>query len=445
MKKMKQKKKKMRNGSILFSFGFLFLVAATASAASVPVLAKPQTVPVVSPALYVLAEDNSMAMAGLLGTSIEFEADDFARAVNLSRVDSITVTKAPPMTDGELRVGSTVVSAGQTISGANLSLLSYTAKSRSLTTSSFRFRVGESPVELTCKLYLLDKANASPTLHMVPKTSLEVSTHRNITLYGTLPCYDPDGDETIIEIVSYPETGLLTLTDRKTGAYTFIPGENYTGKDSFTYVARDIYGNYSASATVSLTVVKPTTSAVYADMEDSPSYNAALTMTEAGVMGGTQVGGSTYFYPSRTVSRGEFVVMAMQTLGIREVADVDQTVFSDDSAIPSEIKGYVATAYELGYIQGEIDENGHRCFYPSREITRAEAAVMIGNMIDAATPTVTPGFTDSSEIPAWAASSLYSLNSMGIMTAADGSIEPTAAVTRGDAAEILSALLITLE
>ncbi|MBE6546112.1 MAG: hypothetical protein E7668_01565 [Ruminococcaceae bacterium] len=445
MKKMKRRNQRNRRNPVLFSFGFLFLVIAATSAASVSVFAEPESPAVVSPALYVLAEENSMAMAGLKGGSIEFEADDFARAVNLSKVESITVTKAPPITDGELRVGGTVVTGGQTVSGANLSLMSYTAKNESLTTSSFRFRVGDSPLELTCKLYLLDKVNYSPTLSMVPKTSLEVSTHRNITLYGTLPCHDPDGDETIIEIVSYPETGLLRLTDRTTGAYTFTPGENYTGKDSFTYVARDLYGNYSAAATVSLTVMKPTTSVVYADMEDSPSYNAALTMTEAGVMSGTQVGSNTYFYPTRTVSRGEFTVMAMHTLGISEVADAERTVFADDKDIPSGIKGYIATAYELGYIQGEINENGQRCFYPNREITRAEAAVMIGNMINAATPTATPSFSDSAEIPAWAASSLYSLNSMGIMTAADGSIEPSATVTRGDAAEILSALLVTLE
>lgn len=434
----------MKRKTALFSFCLTFLILETASAGILTVEAKTETAPV-SPALSVLAEENSMAMAGLKGSDISFEHDDFARAVNLAKVSSVTITQVPPVTDGTLCIGQTIVNNGQTISAANLSLLNYTASNADITTSSFRFSVGDSPVEITCYLYLLDQVNHSPTLSMVPQTSLHVSTHRNITLYGTLPCYDPDGDRTIIEIVSYPESGILILTDRSTGEYTFTPGENYTGKDSFTYVARDQYGNYSASATVSLTVTKPSTSVVYADMINSPSYNAALTMTENGIMSGTQVGAGTYFYPSHTVSREEFVVMAMNAMGITQTTNRSQTVFADDHEISESMKGYIATAYELGYIKGETNENGERCFFPQRTITRAEAAVMLGNMLSVATPTVTPTFSDSSAIPAWASSSLYSLNALGIMTAADGNISPLSSVTRGDAAEILCAVMAVTE
>ena len=440
---MKNRKRAVKRKSVLFSLCFVFLLWI-----AVPVLtptveavkANSDTAPV-SPALYVLAEENSMAMAGLKGSSISFEHDDFARAMNLSEISSVTITQTPPVTDGELRVGQTVVNSGQTISAANLSLLQYTAGGADIATSSFRFTVEDSPVEITCHLYMLDRVNHSPTLSMVPKASLNVSTHRNITLYGTLPCYDPDGDETQIEIVSYPESGILILTDRKTGDYTFTPGENYSGKDSFTYVARDRYGNYSAAATVSLTVTKPSTSVVYADMLTSRSYNAALTMTEQGIMSGTQVGSETYFYPSRSVSRGEFVVMAMNAMGITKVPDTQQTVFADNAEIPVAMRGYIATAYDLGYIQGELREDGTRCFAPNRAITRAEAAVILGNMLNAATPTVTPTFSDSEEIPAWAAPSIHSLSAMGVMTPVGGSISPLSEVTRGDAAELLCALM----
>ena len=437
---MKTRKHAIPKRTALFSLCFVFLFWIAAPVLTLSVEAKADVAPV-SPALYVLAEQNSMAMAGLRGGSISFEHDDFARAMNLSEIDSVTITQVPPVTDGELRVGQTVVNSGQTVSAANLSLLQYTASGADITTSSFRFTVEDSPVEITCHLYLLDRANHSPTLSMVPKTSLNVSTHRNITLYGTLPCYDPDGDETIIEIVSYPESGILILTDRKTGDYTFTPGENYSGKDSFTYVARDKYGNYSASATVSLTVTKPTTSVVYADMADVRSHNAALTMTEQGIMSGTQVGSETYFYPARTVSRGEFVVMAMHAMGITKLPDTDRTVFADDSEIPDAMKSYVATAYELGYIQGETRADGQRCFSPNRAITRAEAAVILGNMVDAAVPTVTPTFSDSTQIPAWAAPSIYSLHSMGLLPTSGGSVSPLSPVTRGDAAELLCALM----
>lgn len=395
----------------------------------------------VSPALYVLAEEYGMAMAGLTNTGIEFEKDDFKRATNLSKIESVTVTKIPPVADGELRLGNTVITGTQTISAANLSKLSFVAANKNATVSSFKFRVNSSPIDITCSLYMLDKYNASPVLNTESKNFLDVSTHKNVTLYGTLPCYDPEGDETIIEIVSYPETGSLILTDKNTGEYTFTPLGGFSGKDEFKYVARDVYGNYSASATVTVSVTKPTSSVVYSDMIDSPAYNAALTMTEKGIMCGASVGDKTYFYPEQTVSREQFIVMAMNSLGMTKLTNIEKTVFADDSDISDSMRNYIGVAYELGYIKGEVGKDGALCFYPDREITRAEAACILVNMIDAATPTVKVDFDDSKDIPTWAAPSIYSLNYMGIMTADGGNISPNEALTRGSAAEILTALI----
>ena len=435
--------KKRRTALFSFSFCFLFFFLATSTTAAFSVDVAAASDAIVSPALYVLAEDNSMAMAALRGNAVSIEAEDCARALNLSSVKEITVTETPPLTDGELRVGSTVLNRGQTVSGSNLDLLSYHATS-DVTTSSFRFRVGDAPYEITCNLYLLDKVNHAPTLSSVPKNSLNVSTHRNITLYGTLPCYDPDGDQTTIEIVSYPERGILVLSDPASGDYTFTPGEDYAGKDSFTYVARDVYGNYSAAATVSLTVTKPASSVVFHDIVDEPYYNAALTMAEEGIMSGTQIGASCYFYPDREVSRAEFCVMAMNAIGMTEVTPASTTVFSDDAAIPTDAKSYIAAAYELGYVKG-LYRDDVLCFEPNRAITRAEAAVMLGNMIGAATPTIAPSFSDAESIPAWASSSLSALTALGILDTEAGNVEPLNSVTRADAAEMLCALMRSVE
>ncbi|MBQ8140235.1 MAG: S-layer homology domain-containing protein [Clostridia bacterium] len=425
--------------NVLFSFCFLLVVIVASSAAAFAADASDESLPV-SHGLYVLAEENSMAMAGIKGNKISFDADDFARSLNLSEVTSVTVTEVPPTADGELLVGSTVVNAGQTISGSNIALISYNAKSDTSTMSYFRFKAGDSAYDIRCNLYMLDKVNHAPTLSTATETSLNVSTHKNITLYGTLPAHDPDGDEIMIEIVSYPSSGILVMTDKASGSYTYTPSDDYTGKDSFTYVARDKYGNYSASKTVNLTVNKLSTSVVYNDMTSSPFYNAALTMTEEGIMSGTQVGGNTYFYPEKTVSRSEFLVMAMNTLGITEVSDSATTVFSDDGDIPGYTKGYIATAYELGFIKGTYVDS-ELCFLPNDPITRAEAAVIVCNMVDIAAPTVTPTFNDSDEIPAFAESAVCSLNYMGILSSSDGNISANAELTRGEAAHILSLVM----
>ena len=431
--------------NILFSSAILaVIVTAIATGSLYSSASSSKDVPQpVSPALSVLAEDSGMAMAGLVGSPISFDADDFARAVNLSDIDSVTVTKAPAISEGELRVGNTVVNSGQTISAASLSLMTYVPSSQS-TRSSFRFSVNESGYDMPCQLYLLNEVNSAPTLSQVSENYLQVSTHRNVTLYGTLPCHDPEGDTTFIEIVSYPTSGSLILTDKFTGEYTYAPNTGYAGKDSFTYVARDLYGNYSASQTVSLKVTRPSVSVSLDDMRGSPAYNAALTMLEEGIMSGTQVGSDTYFHPDKTVSRGEFIVMTMQAVGIKDVTSVSQTPFADDESIPDSMKGYVSAAYRLGYINGIETEQG-LCFEANRSITRAEVAVILGNILNVSTPTVLPTFKDSADIPAWATASLYSLNSIGVMNTVSGNVSPLNDLTRADAAVILSNVISYLD
>jgi hypothetical protein len=277
-------------------------------------------------------------------------------------------------------------------------------------------------------------------LSAAPSTSLQVSTYKNVTLFDTLTCYDPDGDDTVIEIVSYPEKGLLVLENPSTGSYRYIPNENSIGKDSFCYVAKDKYGNYSASATVNLKVTVSGSAVTYADMQDSKAYNAALTLTEAGVMSGRQVGNRYYFDPEKSVSRVEFLVMAMNAAGITEVPQRSATVFADDGEIPASMKGYVAAAYEMGYITGSLS-SGVLSFLPNREITRAEAAVMLGNIVGLSEVAVTPTFADGSEIPVWARDAIYSLHFVGIMGAEEGCISATAQITRAQSAEMLAAVM----
>lgn len=419
--------------SLLLSLLLFFSFSAPASAAE-------KNADPLSPALFVLAEKSPMAMAGLAGGSISFEKNDFARALNLSTVRSVTVTEIPPVTDGELRLGNVVLNGEQTLSASSLSMLTYVPAKEGISASSFRFTVNSSPVEMTCRLYMIDKVNHAPTLESVPKTALSVSTHQNITLWGELPSYDPDGDPTEVEIVSYPEDGILRLTDPRTGTYTYTPTTGRTGKDSFTYVVRDLYGNYSASATVSLRIVKPSTSVVFRDMTDDPGYNAALSATEAGLMSGFETASGTEFRPELTVSRGEFLVMAMKAVGIEDPGKADTTVFADDRELTAEERNYVSAAYRLGHVKGE-ERDGALCFLPDRPITRAEAAVILGRMLNATAPTLSPVFTDSEDIPTFARSSIEAMTHLGILRPEDGKALPREVMTRMDTAKMLTALM----
>lgn len=419
--------------------GALCLTAAGVSSAAEDV-----EIPVVSYGLQVLSAATDMAISAPVGNEIVFSQEDFARALNLSKINYVTVKALPEVTAGELLLGSTRVAAGQTVSAENLGYMSFRAASDDLTQASFCFTVNGSATPMVCNLYFLDSVNYTPTVSMVPTLSLNVSTHKGLAAHGVMSAYDPDGDGVVFEVVSYPQNGSLRLTDRTTGSYVYTPNASYTGTDRFTYVARDKYGNYSAAATVNLKVTVSGTSVTYADMLDSEAYNAALTMTETGVMSGRQVGNQYYFDPEASVSRVEFLVMAMNAAGITEVPACDTTVFADDSEIPEAMKGYVAAAYEMKYISGSLME-GRLCFLPNEEITRAQAAVMLSNIVGLCDVPVTPTFADHSEIPVWASEAIYSLNAAGIMNSRAGYISPVAKITRAQTAQMLTAAMEYVE
>jgi len=275
---------------------------------------------------------------------------------------------------------------------------------------------------------------------MASGLTLNASTYKGLALHGRLSAYDPDGDSLIYEIVSYPQNGAVLLTDREQGTYVYTPNAGYVGSDRFSYIARDKYGNYSASATVRLRVEQAGTAITYADMKDSAAYVSAIALTEAGVMSGTQVGSAYYFYPEESVSRVEFLVMAMNAVGVTEVPACDATVFADDADIEPSMKGYVHTAYELGYISGSLS-GGVLSFLPDEAITRAQAAVILANMVGVSDIAVTPTFNDQSEIPVWAKDAIYSLHAVGIMGEESGYITPTAKITRAQTAQMLAAAM----
>ena len=388
----------------------------------------------------VLGARTDLALSAMKGNDLVFSKDAVERGMNLSEVRYLTVLSLPPVTDGELLLGSSLVAAGQTVSGGHLDQLSFHPARENLVSSSFRFTVNGAGCGMTCSLLMTGEKNGAPTVAMAPVLSLKQKTYQGVAVYGTLSAYDPDGDSIVFEAVSYPQNGSLELTDAKTGSYVYRPFADYIGTDAFSYVARDRYGNYSGSAKVSLTVDRLGISVSYTDMKGSRDEGAALLVTEKAIMSGSQVGDGCYFYPERSVNRVEFLVMAMNAAGITGVPDCEKTVFADDAEIPASMKGYVAAAYRLGYITGSR-KDGQLCFLPNDALTRAQAAVILDRITAPGKAAVLPTFADGSEIPVWAADAVYSLSAVGILTPTGDRITPTDTVTRAQAAQMLSALI----
>ncbi len=392
----------------------------------------------VSYGLQVIAESKAIIMTGIKGNALSFSAERFACAMNLSKIDSITVTELPNITCGELYIGSEGVSVGQKIKASDIALMTYEeADSGVGCATSFEFKVNDSGYTVTCNINMIDEINYSPTLSLAPAISLHCDTYRDVKACGVLSAYDPEGDALVYEIVDYPKNGRVYLDNEMLGTYTYVPDSSYTGEDSFRYVVFDEFGNYSESKEVKVSVSTPSVSAVYSDLLDDGLYAHAISVTESGLMNGVQVGDYYYFEADREVSRVEFIVTAMKAIGINNVPDSDKTVFFDDSEINPEMKGYVSLAYSKGYISGKkID--GQLYFDPDETIKVSEAAVIISNMIGYASPKVTPVFADANEIPEWSEKAIKSLHTLGILELPDMKVSAGVNVTRGEMAKLIN-------
>lgn len=289
--------------------------------------------------------------------------------------------------------------------------------------------------EIECVLKFIDKVNYAPEAIGDAVGVAGVITQESISVWGNLEAHDPEGDDIEFIIVSYPKRGLLTMTESENGRYCYTPKDGYTGKDKFTFVARDEYGNYSKPVTVTIRVNERMCETVYRDMEEREEYNAAVAVTAMGIMNGRQVGDDLYFDPDLAVSRAEFVAMAMKCCGIRPDSTLTHSYFDDDSDITSSLKSYIATAQRIGLISGDF-KDGKLVFAPNEEITRYEAAKIMATLLDAEKEGEESVFATEGDIPVWARAGVYAMCSLGVFTSEDVS-SLAEKITRGDVAEYL--------
>nr|MBE6545621.1 hypothetical protein [Oscillospiraceae bacterium] len=385
----------------------------------------------------VVASGVNMIKTGLIGQKICFTDGDFKSALTLSDFDTITITEIPSSTEGTLLLSGRRVGKGRVIKRKNLGALVFIPASDSVSECSFKFTVDgyAGGAEIECILKFIDKVNYAPEALGDSMGAANITTQEAISFFGNLDAHDPEGDEIEYIIVTYPKKGVLTLTEKDSGRYQYTPTAGYTGKDKFTYVARDEYGNYSEPMTVSVKVSERMCDTVYRDMVEREEYNAAVAMTAMGIMSGRQVGDDLYFEPDETVSRAEFVAMAMKCAGLRADSTLTSTYFDDDADISPSLKGYIATAQRIGIITGDF-KDGKLLFSPDEEITRYEAAKILATLIGSDGEGEESVFAADSNIPVWARAGVYAMCSLGVFDAED-SATLSESITRADVAEYL--------
>ena len=268
--------------------------------------------------------------------------------------------------------------------------------------------------------------------------NMEIKAYRGVAYTGTLTATDNEGEAVTFHIATLPAKGTLEFGEE--GVFVYTPDANKAGSDSFTFTAVDESGNVSAPATVKIKIARVSSGVDYADTEGRDCATAAVDLAEHGVFVGSKVGGDWFFEPERTVTRGEFVTMALAAAGI-EASDVTVTGFADDGAIPTWAKGSAAAALAAGVVRGTATENGV-AFRAERDVTLSEAAAMLGRILRVTDVDLTD-FDETA--PAWYAQAVANLESVSVAPAGGFGGALDRSVTRGEAARLLSAAMALAE
>ncbi|MGM9635675.1 MAG: S-layer homology domain-containing protein [Candidatus Avispirillum sp.] len=384
-----------------------------------------------SPALDIIANESTVTVSALSGESVSFDADKFADAAGDSH-DSVRITSLPQAETGTLYYNDAEATVGQVIAFDKLEDLSF-VPAEGVESASFNFTY-DGAYTMTCSILYGDSVNNAPTVLQCPALSTFASTNCS----GTMRAADADGDALSFEVLQYPENGQLSY-DEQSGDFVYSASEK-TGEDSFVYRVRDEWGDVSGEGRVSVNVKADTSRITFADVEaDACCASAAAAVTDAGIMTFTEDGGKNLFRPTEKMTRLEFLVAAMDAFGADKLPKAANTGFADSDDVDSKYRSYVYSAAKLGIVKG-IDTDNGCCFMPDRNITKAEAAVILNNIIGYEAEEASSSlYTDG--VPAWAQSSVDAVCELGIMGTSGGRIGAGDELTRSEAAQMFYGIM----
>lgn len=384
-----------------------------------------------SPGMKVIAYERPMILSGTTDENIQFSAEIFDD-YNGYVPSSVKIISLPDPDSGMLVYNSEPAKEGQSISVLSLSSLYY--KGNQNTDAEFLISTDNSNI-IRCIMRRKEEENKRPN---VPNdNAITTFTRLDTATSGYLAGGDVDGDTISYEIVKGPEKGIISVFNEITGQYVYEPYSGLSGKDSFTYRVLDSYGAYSDTVTVNVEVQNKK-AVVYNDTKDSYFASAVNDVVDVKIMQTSNSADGIYFYPHEPVSRIDFLIMAMQTMGAGEAVSVSTTPFSDDSTLSDEEKGYLCAAYNLGIVNGS-SEKGKLIFMPDDAINGADAAVIINRILGVPSSDALQISSDDESVPSWAISDYNALIESGILNT--GIAPCNSVLTRENVAVILSQII----
>ncbi len=345
-----------------------------------------------------------------------FSSGDFSQDPELR---GICITALPESSTGTVLLGTRVLQPGDILTADQIARMTFAPLRREQDSQAVvqYLPIYENRVEANTRMTISirGKEDRAPEVQ-----DLSLETYKNLAATGKLSGTDPEGQNLTYTMIRGPKRGQADLSPE--GTFTYTPKKNKVGVDSFTFTATDPAGNVSREATVTIQILKPTDSRQYSDTAGTDCRFEAEWLRNTGLFVGEQLGGADCFFPEKTVSRGEFLAMAVKLLEI----PLEQTDFSGVPAnTPLWLKPYLAAALRSGLLS-QLPQAETMSY--EEPITGAETAVLLQTALDLPLSQEVVAMAEAE--PHWAAAALGVLGKNGLELPAQE------ALTRADAARI---------
>lgn len=238
--------------------------------------------------------------------------------------------------------------------------------------------------------------------------------------------------------LTYDGAALSFTWNESTGTLSASLPAADTGYHRATVTVSDASGNLGR-ASADIQPASDRTSP-FADMTGHWAEQYATYLYDNGISMGTGVD-TVVYQPDKSITRAEFFTMVARwmDLDLTQYAGVELP-FVDAASIPDWALDAVKAMYSLGILQGAGVEGGPAA-NASATISRAEAMTILGRTQARgyAQPELTTD--DAGQVGDWALPYVQSLVGQGVVTPTDNKLRPTDALTRGELAQLLYAIL----
>jgi hypothetical protein len=169
--------------------------------------------------------------------------------------------------------------------------------------------------------------------------------------------------------------------------------------------------------------------AVFKDIQKHWALDQIVELVNKKVINGYEDG---TFKPDNNINRAELAVIIVKVLGLKQPNGI--TKFKDDKDIPAWAKSYIKAAVESGILSGYTDNT----FKANKPCSREEIVTMVMRAFELGSSTNGMNFKDSKEIQVWAKGYVSKAIELKIIKGyEDGMFRPAKNVTRAEAAVIV--------